>query len=516
VKAWARIFLPIAAIIVAVFALYARVESQRQIASLVESEQARLRMAGQRLAETFTDAVVDLRVISGAPAVLSFEPDEPRSRADVEALFASYVREDWAYDQLRLIDVHGMERVRVSRAPEGPRAVPLEGLQDKSGRDYVVETLNLLAGQTWISRMELNADRGVVEVPHRPVLRLAMRIHPGADRPDYALVANLRGAVVLRGLRDFVSMSEGEIWLLDTDGYWLMHPDVRMAWGAQLDTSRNVRQRLPALAAQLGPGSGVSTVDGSLYVHRRIEPLGQLASEGLVSHGPVFDLVSRTPPEHLPSQLPTDLWLPMAVVLLIAAIGSVLLAQTRLRSAAAERRERALLEERAASNELGSWIKDHVYRLSMKIHAARDLKGFGTALLAELAPTLNIAAACVYALQDGHARPIAGFGLPPRFELREFAPGEGLVGESIRTREERRLRPPPPGYLDVSAGLGDGPPEDLRVLPLWVHGRTVGALELAFSRLLDSREEELLRQVLPLLALNLDALLDRHPQNEAV
>ena len=131
-------------------------------------------------------------------------------------------------------------------------------------------------------------------------------------------------------------------------------------------------------------------------------------------------------------------------------------------------------------------------------------------MLTEIAPTLSLAAACVYALQDGRAQPIAGFGLPERFELREYAPGEGLVGESIRTREEQRMRPPPAGYLDVSAGLGDGPPADLRILPLWVHGRTVGVLELAFSRLLDSREEEFLRQVLPLLALNLDGLLDRH------
>ncbi|TDU31322.1 GAF domain-containing protein [Panacagrimonas perspica] len=510
-RAWARIFLPIAAIVVAVFAFYARVESQHQMDALIEAEQVRLRMAGQRLVETFTDAVVDLRVISSAPAIRDFDPGQPQSRANAEALFASYVREDWAYDQLRLLDSKGMERVRVNRAPEGAQAIPVEALQDKSGRGDAVETLNLLARQTWVSRMELNIEHDVVEVPHRPVLRLAMRVSAGQQHVDYALVASLRGAVVLKGLRDFVSTSEGEVWLLDIDGYWLMHPDPRMAWGRQLDPSRNVKQRLPALAAELEHGPGVLMVDGSLYVHRRIEPLRKLAAEGLVSPSPVFDLVSRTPAELLPSRLPVELWLPMVVILLISAIGSALLAQTRLRSAAAERRERTLLEERSSSNELRSWIQDHIYQLSLKIHAARDLKSFGTALLAELAPTLNLAAACVYALQDGRARPIAGFGLPDRFELREFAPGEGLVGESIRTREEQRMRPPPPGYLDVSAGLGDGPPADLRVLPLWVHGRTVGVLELAFLRLLDSREEEFLRQVLPLLALNLDGLLDRHP-----
>lgn len=509
-KAWFKIFLPIAAIIVAVFALYARVEAQREMEALADAEQTRLRMAEQRLVETLDDAVVDLRVISALPAVRDFVGGDPQARAKVEMLFTSFVREDWSYDQLRLLDAAGMERIRVNRSPEGAEVIGTAGLQDRRGRDYVVETMKLLAGQTFVSSIELNVEQGVVEIPHRPVLRLAMRLRGEPGAPEYALVANLRGAVLLKGLHDFVTAAEGEIWLLDRNGYWLMHPDPRMNWGRQLDPSRSIRQRLPTLAAQLERGSGALLLDDAMYVHRRIEPLAAQARDGLVSEAPVFNLVSRTPPETMPATLPVDLWLPLLVVLLIAGIGSALLAQTQLRSSAAERRERALLEESAAANELRSWIKEHVYQLSLKIYATRDPESFGAAVLTELAPTLGLAAACVYALQDGRAQPIAGFGLPERFELREFAPGEGLVGESIRTREDQRLRPPPPGYLDVSAGLGDGPPADLRIMPLWVHGRTVGVLELAFTRLLEPREEELLRQVLPVLALNLDGLLDRH------
>lgn len=509
-KAWAKLFLPTGALIITVFLLYARLQTQNVLASVVAAEQTRLRMAEQRLSEALTHATVEMRVIAGLPAVQDFVAGVDPSATRVASLFASFVREDWSYDQLRMIDGKGMERVRVNRSPSGADIVSSEDLQDRSGTDYVEDALKLLPGQVWVSRMELNVERGVVEVPHRPVLRLAMRVSSGVDRPDYLLVANLRGTVLLKGLRDFVTATEGEIWLLDRDGYWLMHPDPRVAWGRQLDSSSNLRTRLPALASEMNAGSGVTFLDGTMYVHQRIEPLSHQAREGLVSQAPMLDLVSRTPAERLPSALPIDLWLPMFLVLLIAGIGAALLAQQRLRSARAEMRERALLAESARANELRSWIKEHLYQLSLKIYATRDHESFGAAVLSEIAPTLSLTAACVYAMRDGHARPIAGFGLPARFELRDFAPGEGLVGESIRTREEQRLRPPPPGYLDVSGGAGDGPPADLRILPLWVHGRTVGVLELAFSRLLDAREEEFLRQVLPLLALNLDGLLDRH------
>jgi hypothetical protein len=290
-----------------------------------------------------------------------------------------------------------------------------------------------------------------------------------------------------------------------------MHPDARMLWGAQLDPKRRLAQAMPQLAAQLSRGAGWYRVDEGLYVFRRIDPLGDTARDGFVDNPPVFDLVSFTRAAALPPALPIDLWLPLVVVLAIAALGSALLVTSRLRVARAEQQSRALLEENSRANELRSWIKEHLYQLSLKMHGARDPEGFGALVLADLAQPLRLAAACFYAMQEGRAQPIAGYGLPERFELREFAPGEGLVGESIRTRSEKRLRPPPPGYLDASAGLGDGAAADLRILPLWVHGRTVGVLELAFVQLLDAREEEFLRQVLPLLALNLDSLLERHP-----
>lgn len=502
--------MPLAAVIVAVFALYAYRESQRATEQLIEREQSRLRMAELRLSEVLVEGTVDLRVIAAAPSVRWFIGGDQSALRLMSLLFSTFVGEDWSYDELCLIDAAGRERVCVVRTPEGPVSLAddeLETLKDP----LVARTLGLLERQVDVGGFALDEEHGQVRMPYKPVLRMAMRVSAGEGHPDYVLVAKLRGAVLLKGVRDLVAFGDGEIWLLDQDGYWILHPEPQLTWGAQLDPTRRLATRAPALAEAIARKAGPDAIeiDDALYVHRHIEPLASRVTDGLVAAPPTFELVSRTSPERMPPLWPIELTMAMAVVLLLAAAGCAILARLRTRSDDAERRERVLLQDSATANELRSWIKEHIYQLSLKVHAARDPEGFGAATLTQLAPTLHLAAACAYALQDGRAQPIAGFALSADFKLREFAPGEGLVGEALRSRQDVRLCPPPAGYLDLSGGAGDGTPAEVRILPLWVHGHTVGVLELAFSRLLEPREEEFLRQALPLLAINLEGLLER-------
>lgn len=515
-KAWLKLFLPLAAIIVAVFALYARRESDRAIAQLIEREQSHLRMAETRLGEELSEPTVGLRVIAAAPSVRWFAAGDASALDLIAMLFSTFIGEDLSYESLSLFDGRGRELVRVSRTPEGPRRLPAEEL-DTRGDPMAARALTLAPREVDVGRFALDEARGQIVVPHKPVLRMAARVSAGTGAPDYAIVAKLRGTVLLEGLRDLVAHGDGEVWLLDPDGFWIFAPDRQLAWGAQLDPTRKVATRLPALAARLAArtGAGALAIDDTLYVHRRIEPLARRVGDGLIAAPPAFDLVGVMPAERMPPPWPPDLLLAMSAVLLLAATGSALLARLRARSQETERRERLLLEERAATNELRSWIKEHIYQLSLKVHAARSPESFGAATLTELAPTLGLAAACAYALQDDHARPIAGFALSQDFPLRTFAPGEGLIGEALRSHRDVRLCPPPAGYLDLSAGAGDASAAEVRILPLWVHGRTVGVLELALSRLLQPREEEFLRQALPLLAVNLEGLLERRPAAHA-
>lgn len=509
-RAWLRLFLPLAALIGAVFVFASRQDYARQIADLDLQQQTQLRLAEAHFVEVMVDGATDLRVIAGTPALRRFVNGEPDGRGLVEPLLAAFIGQDWTYHQLRLIDAQGVEQVRVQRTPEGPRIAPPAELQDKKDRDYLVETLAMLPGQVRISRFELNVERGVVELPRRQVLRLSTRIV--TDRgTEYVLVASLRADVLLKGVRDQFDTADADAWLIDHEGYWVLHPDPSLRWGHQLDPTRRVQTALPELAAKLGASQGSVEIDRARYGFRRVQLSANIPDADQLLLPPAFDLVSVIPADRLPDRFSAAQFGLLLVVLLLAAIGCALLARIRARAEAAEQRTLKLLRDQAQAGEARAWIRERSYQLSLKVHAASEPVDFARTVLGELAPALGLTAACLYAVTQGRATGLASYGLAGSAVLRDFAPGQGLVGEALRTREERQLRPPPSGYLDVHGGLGAGPPTELRILPLWVHGRTVGVLELALSRVLLTREEEFLRATLPLLSLNLDGFLGRQP-----
>lgn len=505
---WLGLFLPLGALIVAVFYGFGRHDAQRELEARIVHERTAIDLAGERLAQALKDSIEDLRLLRDTPAVRRYlEAPDADARRQVEALFGAFVSGKLHFGNLRLLDARGMEVVRVVRSPDGARAVPGAELQDKREREYVPETLALPLGRVRISRMDLNTEHGVVERPLNPTIRLSLRLQADAAHPDYILIANLRGAVLLKTLREALAGGDGEPWLLDHEGCWLIHPDPAMTWGFMLDRSKQLSTLYPELATMLQQTQGALRTPQALHVFRRLEGLSELEHTGVIQAEPRLVLVGSIDSARLPVAMPEQLIWPLLAVLVLAALGCAMLVRTRARANRAEQRERSLQASQARLDTENLWIRDRIYQLSLKIHAAGDPKAFGHAVLTELAPTLGLAAASLYALREGRAVPLAGFGLSAERGTREFGPGEGLVGEAARTRNTRRMTPPPPDYLDLIGGAGVAPAADLRVMPLWVHGRTVGVIELAFIDVLDARREEFLRQTLPLIALNIDGFL---------
>ncbi len=74
--------------------------------------------------------------------------------------------------QLRFIDKNGIEKIRVDRNNKQliPYIIPKENLQDKSKRDYFIESLN--KKEIYFSNLDLNIENEKVEFPFRPTLRV--------------------------------------------------------------------------------------------------------------------------------------------------------------------------------------------------------------------------------------------------------------------------------------------------------------------------------------------------------
>ena len=73
------------------------------------------------------------------------------------------------YEQFRLVDLHGNELVRYEKVDQDSMA-PAD-LQNKVDRGYFQAGLSLRKGQVYVSPIELNRENGVLETPHKPVIR---------------------------------------------------------------------------------------------------------------------------------------------------------------------------------------------------------------------------------------------------------------------------------------------------------------------------------------------------------
>jgi signal transduction histidine kinase len=118
------------------------------------------------------------------------------------------------YDQFRLIDLHGDEILRFERIARDSMA-PME-TQNKVDREYVKRGLALERGQVYVSPIELNKENGVIEVPHKPVLRGVTQIFDGNDVQVGLAVVNFNMDNIFSFMK--TRISEDNFFLLDTDG----------------------------------------------------------------------------------------------------------------------------------------------------------------------------------------------------------------------------------------------------------------------------------------------------------
>ena len=74
--------------------------------------------------------------------------------------------------QARILSVEGLELLRVHRVDGQVVSVSEEALQVKADRYYVKDARTLVLGELYLSRLDLNEERGVVQDPPTPVLRV--------------------------------------------------------------------------------------------------------------------------------------------------------------------------------------------------------------------------------------------------------------------------------------------------------------------------------------------------------
>lgn len=173
-------------------------------------------------------------------------PLRPDSAAASE-LFMTFARSAGAYDQVRWLDGDGQERLRVNTRANAPALVPRAALQNKADRPYFRHGIELPAGTSYLSQLDLNVEQGAVERPLEPTLRITTPIYRNGVAQGVVAI-NYRAARLLERLGNLGKRQGMHVYLANSAGYWLQAPRSQDSWAWQLDQpERTVARGYPEL-----------------------------------------------------------------------------------------------------------------------------------------------------------------------------------------------------------------------------------------------------------------------------
>ncbi len=143
------------------------------------------------------------------------------------------------FDQIRYIDISGIEKVRVNLEGDSAYHVSNNKLQYKGDRYYFKEILKLDRNCIYFSPFDLNKEDGKVEEPHKPMIRIGMPVFDDDTNKIGIVVVNYLGKNILSKLTKISNPFLHHILLLNPDGYYLKGLDCSDEWGFMFEGGEN-------------------------------------------------------------------------------------------------------------------------------------------------------------------------------------------------------------------------------------------------------------------------------------
>ncbi|MGA7179697.1 MAG: hypothetical protein WBX11_08950, partial [Thiobacillaceae bacterium] len=177
------LFIPVALLILggAWYVGHQRIEGELNLVR--SNEVSKVVLGVRRLDGGMQIPLQQLRTFADSDAVrLAVDGGDAGVVKNMEAAFLSLIAYNKMYDQVRWIDEDGLERVRVNNVAGHPTPVPKDQLQNKAPYSFS-KTMQLKPDEIYMSPLDLNVEHGQVEVPYKPVLRLATPVQDRSGQP---------------------------------------------------------------------------------------------------------------------------------------------------------------------------------------------------------------------------------------------------------------------------------------------------------------------------------------------
>ncbi|WBL79275.1 PAS domain S-box protein [Bradyrhizobium xenonodulans] len=310
-----------------------RVEAQsRLLATNLESYVAGTRgdLAGYRSAAAI-NGLIRAHIGGGIDALDGVSEQTWRER--IAARLAAEIDAKPSYGQFRIIglDDDHRELVRVDRSgPNGKaRVAPDSELERKGERTYFQDTIRLAPGEVYVSPIDLATRQGGTADIHVPTLRVATPLFAPDGRPFGIIIANIDMRPALDRVRSTAG-SGGEIYVVNSRGDYLVHPDRAREFGALQGRPNDWRKDFPFFAAL----AGAPDVSTQLMTDASDRPSGAAMAPALLAGKEWVAIIVTVPPAvfgRVPAAIQKTSLLVGVLAVLAAAALAVFLARSLTR-----------------------------------------------------------------------------------------------------------------------------------------------------------------------------------------
>lgn len=179
--------------------------------------------------------------LANTPFIASYvSNNETLARESLNELFLTAATINTHYMQVRFIDEHGQEKIRIEQSTKGlaPIVVKKEALQNKSAREYFSETKKTPAGGLWHSSFDLNRELGDIEQLINPTYRISSPVYVD-EKFSGIVIINLDMTSVIGYLTESTDFL---VYLIDANNEVLIHPDPKKYWSKYLTGRRKYQE----------------------------------------------------------------------------------------------------------------------------------------------------------------------------------------------------------------------------------------------------------------------------------
>lgn len=289
VKRFLGMFLPVTVFLGTVFVGFYEHKKNGDRREIAIAENQIVRIKAESLADRFSLVRADLMILATwrEGHIILNPQSSPEKRDKSRRLIANQFlvmsKQKQVFDQIRILDISGKERVRVNFNQGNPVIVPDEYLQNQSQRYWFENSLFLEEGEVFISPMDLNVERGEIEKPPKPMIRFTTPIFDNG-KIQGMVVLNYLAKDILNKLAEDKSICVGQTFLLNAEGYWLKSTQPQDEWGFMYEERKNItfRNRFPQVWKQISNlETGQLNTPHGLFSFTTIYPLQDIWSSEL-------------------------------------------------------------------------------------------------------------------------------------------------------------------------------------------------------------------------------------------